>query len=77
MGNTECKEAVDDDEAERVFRWSAESDRAASVLYRYRGPQPFIVQQLDLNARAQFDPGDPTMAAAATRLQACAVTRAF
>ena len=77
MGNTECRLAVDEDEAERAFRWPAESGGAASVLSRSRGLQPFIMQELDLSARARLDPGNPTMAAAATRLQARAVTRAF
>ena len=76
MVNTGCRDAVDEGEAERAFRWPAESGGATSVLSRSRGLQPFM-QELDLNARARFDPGNPTMAAAATRLQACAVTRAF
>ena len=75
MGNYECREAVDEDEAERAVHWQAGGGRAASVLAPsprspHRGPQPWLEEELDPSTLARFDHEDPTMVAAATRLRA-------
>lgn len=61
------------------MHWQAGGGRAASVLAPsprspHRGPQPWLEEELDPSTLARFDHEDPTMVAAATRLQARAVT---